>query len=63
VSWLLGGGRRLDLIANLGSDTSDDAGPEQSGRLIHSTHPDVPGDRIKPGWYVAWHLTDGGSPP
>jgi malto-oligosyltrehalose trehalohydrolase len=63
VSWLLGEGHRLDLIANLGSDTSDDAGPEQAGRLLHSTHPGVPGDRIKPGWYVAWYLTDGGSPP
>jgi malto-oligosyltrehalose trehalohydrolase len=61
VSWAFAGNARLTLIANLRADTS---GPVTSppGTLLHSTHPHLADNPVKPGWFVAWYLADRGRP-
>jgi len=59
VSWVLTDNARLTLIANLRADTSSPV-TAPAGRLLHSTHPHVVDNAVKPGWFVAWYLADRG---
>jgi len=58
VSWLLADGAQLTLVANLRSDTAQDAPGASAGVLLHSTHPHVAEEGTKPGWFVAWYLAE-----
>jgi maltooligosyltrehalose trehalohydrolase len=62
VSWQLGGGARLTLLANLGSDSAEPPASAPGGALIHSTHPYLAEDRPRPGWFVAWYLAEARAP-
>jgi 1,4-alpha-glucan branching enzyme len=56
VSWQLADGAQLLLVANLRSDSAEPPSSVPIGTLLHSTHPRVPDDAAKPGWFVAWYL-------
>jgi maltooligosyltrehalose trehalohydrolase len=60
VTWRLADNARLALVANLRADSSDGPTTAPNGRLLHSTHPHVADEASKPGWFVAWYLTDEG---
>lgn len=58
VFWRLGEKTTLSLIANLRSDSAEGPASVPPGTLLHSTHPHVADDGTKPGWFVAWYLSD-----
>jgi maltooligosyltrehalose trehalohydrolase len=60
VSWRLADNAALTLLANLRADSSTPVTAPR-GRVLHSTHPRVADDAARPGWFVAWYLTDGGA--
>jgi malto-oligosyltrehalose trehalohydrolase len=60
VSWRLADNAALTLLANLRADTSAPVTAPR-GRMLHSTHPHVGDDAVRPGWFVAWYLADGGA--
>jgi maltooligosyltrehalose trehalohydrolase len=61
VSWAFADGARLTLIANLRADTSSPV-TAPPGTLLHSTHPHLADNPVKPGWFVAWYLANRGGP-
>jgi malto-oligosyltrehalose trehalohydrolase len=60
VSWRLADNAALTLLANLRAETSTRV-PAPRGRMLHSTHPHVADDAVRPGWFAAWYLADGGA--
>lgn len=58
VTWLLADGAQLTLLANLRTDTAQDAAGTQAGTLLHSTHPHAVENDTKPGWIVTWYLAE-----
>ncbi|HET6620850.1 MAG TPA: malto-oligosyltrehalose trehalohydrolase [Dongiaceae bacterium] len=56
VSWRLADDAQLLLAANLRSDSAEPPAAVPTGTLLHSTHPHVADDAVKPGWFVAWYL-------
>jgi malto-oligosyltrehalose trehalohydrolase len=60
VSWRLADNAALTLIANLRAETTAPMALA-AGRMLHSTHPHVGENPGLPGWFVAWHLADGGT--
>jgi len=60
VAWRMADNAVLTLLANLRADSSAPVAAPR-GRMLHSTHPHVGDDAARPGWFVAWHLADGGA--
>jgi maltooligosyltrehalose trehalohydrolase len=63
VSWELGDGSVLALIANLRSDSALMPAASPTGDVLYATHRvshEYPADERPPvpGWFVAWYLTD-----
>jgi hypothetical protein len=63
VSWQLGDGSVLALVANLRSESAHMPGTPPGGDVLYATHPvshEYPADERPPvpGWFVAWYLAD-----
>jgi maltooligosyltrehalose trehalohydrolase len=62
VRWRLPTGERLTLVARLSDRAAPGIPPDQAGRLLYSTHPEIAIQDLEtsvPAWFAAWHLADG----